>query len=50
MYYSLVTGRYCSMLEVTRMFESCEKVVISRSFILFVRLAMIIFATLMILN
>jgi len=42
-----------AILELTKMFDdrkSCETVVISKSFVLFVSLAMIIVATLMILN
>ena len=51
MYYLLLPAG--SILELIKMFDdgkSCETVVISKSFVLFVSLAMIIVVTLMILN
>ena len=51
MYYLLLQDG--SILELIKMFDdgkSCEIVVISKSFVLFVSLAMIIVVTLMILN
>ena len=51
MYYLLLQAG--SILELTKMFDdrkSCETVVISKSFVLYVSLAMIIVVALMILN